>query len=90
MEKKSFAAVEVFMGIIGAYRYSTERYQCLALNGISWWLAQRSPEALAITQDQDHVGKANHYPIAPKDDMPLALFRVWINAFIVTLVEVNS
>jgi hypothetical protein len=32
------------------------------------------PPSLAVTQDGDVPGADNHYSIAPKDDMPLALF----------------
>jgi hypothetical protein len=53
------------------------------LSGFKWFKLPRStaiPAALAITQDDDYRDRANHFTIAPKDDMPLPLFQVWLNA----------
>jgi hypothetical protein len=60
------------------------------LRGFRWYRLPRStpiPEALAITQDSEWTDRANHYTVAPKDDMPLPLFQAWLNALGRHLVE---
>ncbi|MBI3230861.1 MAG: hypothetical protein HYZ45_12005 [Burkholderiales bacterium] len=56
-----------------------------ALLNFSWYKLPAGtaiPEALAITQDGNDKFKPNHYTIAPKDDMPVELFLIWLNALI--------
>jgi toxin CcdB len=61
--------------------------------GFKWYKLSAGttiPEALAITQDGTSRTEANHYTIAPKDDMPLALFQVWLNVFNFALIAVDQ
>lgn len=61
-----------------------------ALPGFRWFrLAAGTdiPQALAITQDSEFKDRANHHTIAPKDDMTLELFLVWLNALGSTMTE---
>ncbi len=54
-----------------------------ALPGFRWFKLPKGtdiPSALAVTQDANQMDRPNHYTIAPKDDMPLELFLVWLNA----------
>lgn len=49
--------------------------------GFKWYILPAGtviPEALAITQDTDYPNEPNHFTIAPKNDMPLALFNAWL------------
>jgi hypothetical protein len=67
----------------GDYRGVSTFDRKTALRGVKWYKLPRGaeiPEALAITQDSDYKDRANHFTIAPKDDMPLGLFLVWLNA----------
>jgi hypothetical protein len=46
------------------------------------------PEALAITQDSNFANKINHFTIAPKDDMPLDLFLMYLGLLERSLVRI--
>jgi hypothetical protein len=46
------------------------------------------PQAIAITQDSDFSNKINHFTIAPKDDMPLDLFLVYLSILERSLVRI--
>ena len=69
--------------IHGDYRgVSTFDRKNTALAGFRWFKLSKGtdiPEAIAITQDSNFKDRANHFTIAPKDDMPLDLFQVWLN-----------
>jgi hypothetical protein len=52
------------------------------LAGFQWFKLPKGtaiPPGLAVTRDSDK-DLIKHYTIAPKDDMPLDLFLVWLNA----------
>jgi len=70
--------------IWGKYRgVSTFDKKNPGVGGMSWFRLPEGtdiPEPLAITQDDDFKDRPNHYTIAPKDDMPLELFLVWLNS----------
>jgi hypothetical protein len=69
--------------LAGDYRgVSTFDRKNTKLGGFTWHRLPKDtpiPAALAITQDSDFSDRANHFTIAPKDDMPLELFQVWLN-----------
>lgn len=68
----------------GDYRgISTFDRKNTALPGFQWHKLPQGtaiPPALAITQDSDFKDRANHFTIAPKDDMTLELFNVWLGS----------
>jgi hypothetical protein len=60
------------------------------LPGFTWYELPKGtaiPEALAVTQDSDFGDRANHYTVAPKDDMELGLFQVYLNALAAKMVK---
>lgn len=69
--------------ITGDYRgVSTFDRKNEHLKGFKWHRLPKDtaiPEPIAITQDSDFSDRPNHYTVAPKDDMPLELFQVWLN-----------
>jgi len=69
--------------LAGDYRgVSTFDRKNTKLGGFTWHRLAKGvaiPKALAIMQDSDFTDRANHFTIAPKDDMPLDLFQVWLN-----------
>ncbi|HET8726816.1 MAG TPA: hypothetical protein VFO41_04810 [Alphaproteobacteria bacterium] len=91
VERDGKQIVKGCRSISGDYRgVSTFDRKNPALRGFSWYKLPEGtdiPEALAITQDSDFRNRANHFTIAPKDDMPLPLFQVWLNALAEHLVE---
>lgn len=53
-----------------------------SLKDFAWYKLPKGaeiPPALAITQDSDLSWKANHYTIAPKDDMSLEHFQMLLD-----------
>jgi hypothetical protein len=69
--------------VSGDYRgVSTFDRKNTSLKGFHWHRLPKDtpiPDPLAITQDSDFTDRANHFTVAPKDDMPLELFQVWLN-----------
>ncbi len=60
-----------------------------ALRRFNWYKLSANvkiPEPLAITQEDDAQDIPNHFTIAPKDDMPLELFQVWLNVLCAQLI----
>jgi hypothetical protein len=70
--------------IRGDYRgISTFDRKNASVRGFRWYKLRKLTEiplALAITQDSNLNDRPNHFTIAPKDDMPLELFQVSLNA----------
>lgn len=70
--------------IHGDYRgVSTFDRKNASLPGFRWFKLPAGsdiPEPLAVTQDSDFKDRPNHFTVAPKDDMTLDLFMVWLNA----------
>ncbi|MGN2246288.1 hypothetical protein ACFWZ3_06335 [Frateuria sp. GZRR35] len=69
--------------VSGDYRGVSTFDRTTALGGFRWYRLPKGtaiPEAIAVTQDSDFSDRANHFTLAPKDDMPLELFQIWLNA----------
>jgi hypothetical protein len=63
-----------------------------AMRGFRWFRLPQGvkiPAALAITQDGDLSSDSTHFTIAPKDDMPAALFAVWLKALADNMAETD-
>lgn len=77
--------------IRGDYRgVSTFDRKTLGLPGFRWYKLPKQtdiPVALAVTQDSDFKNGPNHFTIAPKDDMTLELFLIWLNQLSLKMTE---
>lgn len=84
VERDGKKIVKGCRSIHGDYRgVSTFDRKNPALPGFEWYKLPKGvaiPEALALTQDSDFKDRSNHFTIAPKDDMTLDLFQIWLNA----------
>lgn len=53
------------------------------LKGFTWYALPAKteiPKVFAVTKDDHFTDRPNHHTLAPKDEMPLELFLVWLKA----------
>ncbi|HWU80511.1 MAG TPA: hypothetical protein VN158_10645 [Caulobacter sp.] len=65
----------------GDYR-GVSTFSKVTMPSMTWYRLPKDtdiPVALAVTQDGTNEERGIHYTIAPKDDMPLSLYQVWLN-----------